>query len=287
MGAAAGATTRTATARRSRLRADRCVQVTGKHAARSCDLHVPANGAVLWAGGGRRSVSSEGGPNPLQRTSHTNAAEPFCLPGCVQQRGLVFLAHLHRPQCAVDHLHVAEPVGSVFSRGCEPYTYRCLHPGGCRARRRVVYQQHIQRCISSCQQAPPAEREWRLRWGRAVAEVSKQAQEVVELINEITGIVLRSGPAGVARGFKAFEAVATTGQEWLQGDRPSPPALLRKLCERLGATYVKLGQFIASSPTLFPEEYVVPTRPSRARAPTSYPRVCCFCAHTRQQRQRG
>jgi predicted unusual protein kinase regulating ubiquinone biosynthesis (AarF/ABC1/UbiB family) len=29
-----------------------------------------------------------------------------------------------------------------------------------------------------------------------------------------------------------------------------------QLCERLGATYVKLGQFIASSPTLFPEEYV-------------------------------
>jgi aarF domain-containing kinase len=38
---------------------------------------------------------------------------------------------------------------------------------------------------------------------------------------------------------------------------PSPPALLRRLFERLGATYIKLGQFIASSPTLFPEEYVV------------------------------
>ena len=32
--------------------------------------------------------------------------------------------------------------------------------------------------------------------------------------------------------------------------------VLRKLFERLGATYIKLGQFIASSPTLFPEEYV-------------------------------
>ncbi len=31
--------------------------------------------------------------------------------------------------------------------------------------------------------------------------------------------------------------------------------VLRKLFERLGATYIKLGQFIASSPTLFPEEY--------------------------------
>jgi hypothetical protein len=32
------------------------------------------------------------------------------------------------------------------------------------------------------------------------------------------------------------------------------PKLLRQLFEELGATYVKLGQFIASSPTLFPPE---------------------------------
>jgi aarF domain-containing kinase len=37
----------------------------------------------------------------------------------------------------------------------------------------------------------------------------------------------------------------------------SYPGALRKLFERLGATYVKLGQFIASSPSLFPEEYVL------------------------------
>jgi aarF domain-containing kinase len=35
------------------------------------------------------------------------------------------------------------------------------------------------------------------------------------------------------------------------------PRTLRKLFERLGATYVKLGQFIASSPTLFPADYVL------------------------------
>lgn len=32
---------------------------------------------------------------------------------------------------------------------------------------------------------------------------------------------------------------------------------MRKLFERLGATYIKLGQFVASSPSLFPEEYVL------------------------------
>lgn len=33
--------------------------------------------------------------------------------------------------------------------------------------------------------------------------------------------------------------------------------VLRSLFERLGATYIKLGQFIASSPSLFPPEYVL------------------------------
>lgn len=36
-----------------------------------------------------------------------------------------------------------------------------------------------------------------------------------------------------------------------------PEVLLRRLFEKLGATYIKLGQFIASSPTLFPPEYVL------------------------------
>ena len=34
------------------------------------------------------------------------------------------------------------------------------------------------------------------------------------------------------------------------------PKVLRVLFEKLGSTYIKLGQFIASSPTLFPREYV-------------------------------
>lgn len=31
---------------------------------------------------------------------------------------------------------------------------------------------------------------------------------------------------------------------------------MRKLFDKLGATYIKLGQFIASSPSVFPPEYV-------------------------------
>jgi len=50
--------------------------------------------------------------------------------------------------------------------------------------------------------------------------------------------------------------VGKTGKDWLLGDRPPKPHLLRQLFENLGSTYIKLGQFIASSPSFFPDEYV-------------------------------
>ena len=43
------------------------------------------------------------------------------------------------------------------------------------------------------------------------------------------------------------------------------PKTLRKLFERLGSTYIKLGQFIASSPTLF--HFVSSTARTSAAAP--------------------
>ncbi|KAJ1627176.1 ABC1 family-domain-containing protein [Pavlovales sp. CCMP2436] len=46
------------------------------------------------------------------------------------------------------------------------------------------------------------------------------------------------------------------------------PRTLRKLFERLGATYVKLGQFIASSPTLFPADYVLEFQKCLDSSPT-------------------
>ncbi len=60
----------------------------------------------------------------------------------------------------------------------------------------------------------------------------------------------------VARIGEATGVVAGTGVGWLLGHRPPAPALLRQTFERLGATYIKLGQFIASSPSIFPREYV-------------------------------
>lgn len=64
------------------------------------------------------------------------------------------------------------------------------------------------------------------------------------------------GVKGALRVGQTAGTLAETGLGWLFGNRPPAPALLRRTFERLGATYIKLGQFIASSPSLFPPEYV-------------------------------
>lgn len=51
-------------------------------------------------------------------------------------------------------------------------------------------------------------------------------------------------------------------------NKPSLPKILRKLFEELGATYIKLGQFVASSPTLFPAEYVLEFQSCLDKSPT-------------------
>lgn len=61
---------------------------------------------------------------------------------------------------------------------------------------------------------------------------------------------------GLFRIGQTTTVLAATGLAWASGERPPLPRLLRLTFERLGATYVKLGQFIASSPSLFPAEYV-------------------------------
>ncbi|MBS3803649.1 MAG: AarF/ABC1/UbiB kinase family protein [Oleiphilaceae bacterium] len=67
---------------------------------------------------------------------------------------------------------------------------------------------------------------------------------------------LSNGVKGVFRIGQTATVLGRTGVNWLRGDRPPVPRLLRETFESLGATYIKLGQFIASSPTFFPKEYV-------------------------------
>ena len=65
-----------------------------------------------------------------------------------------------------------------------------------------------------------------------------------------------NGVKGALRIGQTLSVLGRTGVNWLRGDRPPAPRLLRQTFENLGATYIKLGQFIASSPTFFPASYV-------------------------------
>ncbi|RAL51336.1 hypothetical protein DM860_010838 [Cuscuta australis] len=93
-----------------------------------------------------------------------------------------------------------------------------------------------------------------------------------ELVEDVVKTSINTGPRGALRLAQGIQAVIGVGSEWL-ADVPktanSPtrlptemqlgllsPMYLRKLFERMGATYIKLGQFIASAPTIFPPEYV-------------------------------
>lgn len=61
---------------------------------------------------------------------------------------------------------------------------------------------------------------------------------------------------GGLRIAQTMNVLSRVGGGWLLGRRPPLPQLLRETVEQLGTTYIKLGQFIASSPSLFPADYV-------------------------------
>ena len=64
------------------------------------------------------------------------------------------------------------------------------------------------------------------------------------------------GINGAKRLTQTAFVLGRTGFDWILGPRLSTPELVRQAFERMGATYIKLGQLIASSPSLFPEPYV-------------------------------
>jgi len=75
--------------------------------------------------------------------------------------------------------------------------------------------------------------------------------------------IFRDLPLAASFGWKSANrirqtalALGKTGVDWVLGGRLPAPVLLRRTFERLGATYIKIGQLIASSPSIFPEDYV-------------------------------
>ena len=99
----------------------------------------------------------------------------------------------------------------------------------------------------------------RRRPKKSVAD--RTPEETASLIRDVLTATVEAGPrAGPARTLQAYVALTRTVQDFLPavgGEEFSAPVALRKLFERLGATYIKIGQLVASSPTLFPAEYVL------------------------------
>ncbi|GMY08398.1 uncharacterized aarF domain-containing protein kinase At5g05200, chloroplastic isoform X1 [Fagus crenata] len=93
-----------------------------------------------------------------------------------------------------------------------------------------------------------------------------------KLVEDIVQTSITTGPRGALRLAQGIQAFIGVGGEWLADVSKSTnssvglptqmqlgllsPVYVRRLFERMGATYIKLGQFIASAPTLFPPEYV-------------------------------
>eukprot|EP00440_Ansanella_granifera_P041961 gb/GFBE01045490.1/.p1 GENE.gb/GFBE01045490.1/~~gb/GFBE01045490.1/.p1 ORF type:complete len:544 (+),score=161.53 gb/GFBE01045490.1/:1-1632(+) len=88
------------------------------------------------------------------------------------------------------------------------------------------------------------------------------AEDASKLLKEVVEVAMSTGlETSISRGLQAARAAALTAAEVAreppqQLDEAFVARVLRQLFERLGATYVKLGQFIASSPTVFPAVYV-------------------------------
>lgn len=117
--------------------------------------------------------------------------------------------------------------------------------------------------------------------------LSSRLQDRVEnlpgLLEDIVQTSISTGPRGALRLAQGVQAIIGVGSEWLADVSKLTssssgvltqtqlgllsPIYLRKLFERMGATYIKLGQFVASAPTLFPPEYVQEFQNCFDRAP--------------------
>eukprot|EP01038_Epipyxis_sp_PR26KG_P004722 gene4722-6627_t len=80
----------------------------------------------------------------------------------------------------------------------------------------------------------------------------------------------------ITRTIQVATAISKISTEFIQNSSKyqgvdgqlSLPKILKRIFEELGATYIKLGQFVASSPTIFPPEYVTEFQSCLDKSPT-------------------
>ncbi|XWS65623.1 hypothetical protein CRYUN_Cryun05aG0129600 [Craigia yunnanensis] len=119
---------------------------------------------------------------------------------------------------------------------------------------------------------------------RLSSRFQSSIENLPKLVEDIVQTSISTGPRGALRLAQGIQAFVGVGGEWLADVSRSTnastgipsqlqlgllsPLYLRKLFERMGATYIKLGQFIASAPTLFPPAYVEEFQKCFDRAPS-------------------
>jgi aarF domain-containing kinase len=96
--------------------------------------------------------------------------------------------------------------------------------------------------------------------------------------NELKNIITTTGLSGVGiiRSVQVVRGLAKVASDYAKNSQAfegvngqlSFPKVFKRLFEELGATYIKLGQFVASSPTIFPAEYVEEFQTCLDRTPT-------------------
>ena len=108
---------------------------------------------------------------------------------------------------------------------------------------------------------------------------NRRSEKFNELIKDLRDLISTPGMTrvGVTRSVQVARAFARITLDYSRNraaftnpttKRLSAPKAMRRLFEELGATYIKLGQFIASSPTLFPAEYVSEFQACLDKSPT-------------------
>lgn len=122
-----------------------------------------------------------------------------------------------------------------------------------------------------------------LRYRQSISMVSTQGQgnkisdDFRSVLDDVVKVITTTGARpGITRSLQVAGAVSKLLREFSRSQtsfqdstgRLAPPKILKRLFEELGATYIKLGQFIASSPTLFPAEYVLEFQSCLDNTPT-------------------
>ncbi|KAK6932899.1 ABC1 atypical kinase-like domain [Dillenia turbinata] len=137
---------------------------------------------------------------------------------------------------------------------------------------RVMRKSGQSRAFISCQNRFTLFARYSGSQDRFSSRFQESIENFPELVEDIVQTSINTGPRGALRLAQGIQAVLGVGGEWLadvsQSRSSSPgllaqmqfgllsPIYLRRLFERMGVTYIKLGQFIASAPTLFPPKYV-------------------------------